>query len=128
MIGSHVTRTILEILNGSDDVGVVNDTFIVLILKVKEVRRMHEFKTISPCNVVYKIVSKVLGNHLKLVLPSVISLNQSAFIRGRLISDNVLAAFEVFHFIKNKRHRKNGCFALKLDISKAYDHIKCGFL
>lgn len=88
---------------------------------------MAAFRPISLCNVIYKIVSKVLANQWKVALPAVVLLNQSAFISGRLFSDNVLTAFELFHYMKNKRQGK-GHFALKLDMSKAYDRVEWEFL
>ncbi|XP_028125122.1 uncharacterized protein LOC114322024 [Camellia sinensis] len=65
-------------------------------------------------------VPPAVGSHLDRQF----SADESAFIGGRLISDNVLTAFEMFHFMKNKRHGKEGCFALKLDMSKAYDCVE----
>lgn len=55
---------------------------------------------------VYKIISKTLANCLKVYLPAVISEAQSAFVRGRLITDNALLAFEVFHYMNKKEGRK----------------------
>ncbi|XP_028062862.1 uncharacterized protein LOC114266180 [Camellia sinensis] len=91
-------------------------------------KRMSQFRPISLCNVVYKIVSKLLANRIRKILPEIISINQSAFVAGRLISDNVLASFEIFHFLKNKRHGKEGHFALKLDMSKAYNRVEWRFV
>ncbi|XP_060969704.1 uncharacterized protein LOC133036942 [Cannabis sativa] len=74
------------------------------------------------------VISKVLANQIKVVLPHVISPNQFAFIPGRLISDNIMIAFEVMHYLKRKRKGKEGYMALKLDLSKAYDRVEWSFL
>ncbi|XVE89449.1 hypothetical protein DITRI_Ditri19aG0202500 [Diplodiscus trichospermus] len=63
----------------------------------------------------------VLVNHMKQILPSCISESLSAFVLGRLISDNILVAYELLHSLRNRRKGKNDYFALKLDMSKAYD-------
>ncbi|KAM1788657.1 hypothetical protein ACFX11_038913 [Malus domestica] len=82
---------------------------------------MSQLPPISLCNVIYKIGAKVLANRLKKFLNVIISPHQSAFVPGRLISDNTLVAAEIGHFLHNKRWRREGFFALKLDLSKAYD-------
>jgi hypothetical protein len=69
-------------------------------------------------------VPKVLANRLKKILPDIISLTQSAFIPGRLISDNILIAYELTHYLKNKKRGKIGYAAIKLDMSKAYDRME----
>lgn len=73
----------------------LNDTTLVLIPKKHKVERMGDLRPIVLCNVLYKILVKVLANRLKIILPGAISENQLAFIPGRSISDTVLVAFEV---------------------------------
>ena len=71
---------------------------------------------------------QVLANRLKFVLPAVISEAQSGFVPGRLITDNIMVAYEVNHYMKQKRQGKHGTVALKLDMSKAYDQMEWRFL
>lgn len=89
---------------------------------------MADLRPIALCNVVYKIVSKVLANRFKHILNGVISESQSAFIPGRLISDNIMISYEVMHYLKRKNAGKTGWMALKLDMSKAYDRVEWDFL
>ncbi|KAK4406073.1 hypothetical protein Sango_0613800 [Sesamum angolense] len=76
------------------------------------------------CNVAYKIASKAITNRLKLILDTIISPSQAAFVPGRLITENVLLAFEVNHYLRTKRWGKKWHMALKLDISKANDKVE----
>ena len=106
----------------------INHTNIVLIPKVKDPENMSNFRPISLCNVIYKIISKVLANRLKQVLPHIISPTQRAFVLRRLITDIVLVAYETLHTMHARQKGKKGSLALKLDISKAYDRVKWQFL
>jgi hypothetical protein len=96
-VGDEVCTSIIEILNSEVMPYDLNMTNIVFIPKTKTPACVTEFRPISLCNVLYKVLSKVLANRLKKVLPAIISPTQSAFIPGRLISDNILAAYETLH-------------------------------
>ena len=89
---------------------------------------MIEFRPINLCNVAYKIISKVLGIRLKTILPQINTKNQSAFLHERLITDNVLVAFELMHYLDHKRDGKDSYMAVKLDMSKTYDRVEWGFI
>ena len=123
-----ITQAVLSCLNSSSILKSINHTFITLIPKVKNPERVSEFRPISLCNVIYKIVSKVIANRLKPYLNSIISETQSAFIADRLIPDNVLIAFESLHHMKTGYSRKTSFMAIKLDMSKAYDRVEWAFL
>ena len=85
---------------------------------------MTELKPISLCNVRYKIILKVLCQRLKSYLPLFISETQSAFVAGRLISDNILIAQEMFHGLQTNKACQGKYMAMKTDMSKAYDRVE----
>ena len=106
----------------------LNHTFITLVPKINSPEYAHQFHPISLCNVLYKIYSKVLANHLKKLLPSIITKHQSAFTKDRLISDNILMAFETLHSMHKYKGGSYGYMALKLDMNKAYDWMEWHYL
>ena len=128
MIEGDVTHSVLSWLNLGTIPHPLNHTFITLIPKKKNPSLVSNYRLISLCNVLYKIFAKVLANRLKIFLNLVINENQSAFAKGRLISDNILIAFETLHCMKNYNSSASGFMALKLDMSKAYDRVEWVFL
>ena len=128
IIGRDVTESVLYVLNGNGSTAEYNKTNIVLIPKTKAPQRMTEFRPISLCNVTYKLISKVIANRLKSILPDIISENQSTFVLGRNITDNALVVFELMHHFQQKRSGKDVYMAVKLDISKAYDRVEWKFV
>ena len=87
-------------------------------------QKITEYRLISLCNVMYRILDKILANHLKKIFPKVVSKSQSASVSGRLITDNVLVAFETMHHKNQKRKGKEGLMAIKLDMSKAFNRVE----
>lgn len=121
LIGEDICSAVLDCLENCKIPREIKCTNITLIPKVKSPELITDFSLISLCNVLYKIVSKVLANRLKAILPYVISENQSAFQAERVITENIFMAFETLHYMKHHQKGKLGFMALKLDMSKAYD-------
>lgn len=103
------------------------DTLIVLIPKVDAPKKITEFRPISQCNVVYKILTKVSVNRIRPLLNDLISPLQSSFIPGRGTRDNILIAQEIIHYISHTRSQQ-GALAFKIDLEKAYDRVNWEFL
>ncbi|CAM8914616.1 unnamed protein product [Rhodiola kirilowii] len=101
-----------------------NKTLIVLIPKKKDADRMEDLRPISLCNVAIKIITKILAARLQGILDKVISASQSAFIKGRIITDKFIVAHEISHFLKRCRSQKEFFASIKVDMSKAYDRVE----
>ena len=123
-IRHEVCKTVLNFLNHGIFDTSLNETDIVLIPKKNSPVSVIDFRPISLCNVLYKIIAKVLANKMKTVLLYIVSYNQSAFIPRRHITRNIIAAFESFYSMVNRLKGKQGYMALKLDICKAYDRVE----
>ena len=98
----------------------VNATFIALIPKNNDVSNIRDFRPISLVGSVYKILSKVLANRLRVVLDQLISETQNSFVGGRQILDSVLIANEC---VDSRGKSWVPGVICKLDIEKAYDHV-----
>ena len=105
--GVYVTQAVLDFLNRGVAPLDFNETHIVLIPKVKNPRKINEYRPISFCNVIYKLASKTVANRLKIVLSSIVSENQNAFTKGWFITDNILVAYETMHHISQKKDWEN---------------------
>ena len=104
----------------------VNATILSLIPKTTTAQTMKDYRPIACCNLLYKVISKVLANRLKIIFPAAVEANQCAFITECLLLENVLLASELvtgYHKTTNKEK----C-AIKFDISKAFDTVKWSFI
>jgi hypothetical protein len=129
LIGDTLTATVLGFLNGVGEVPEsINDTSTTLIPNVRNPQSIKQYRPISLCTVLYKIATKTVANRMRSVLEYTISQEQSAFVPGHLITDNILVAFECIHTIKRKKKGKKGHCVVKLDMMKAYDRVEWPFL
>lgn len=126
IIGEEITDAILEYFATGQLPKEVNHTIIALLPKVSTPSKVNDYRPISCCNVIYKSTSKIISNRVKEALGDIISDNQSAFVPGRSISDNILLTQEL---MKNY-HIDRGIprCAFKIDIQKAYDTVGWSFL
>ncbi|XP_072084658.1 uncharacterized protein [Arachis hypogaea] len=106
----------------------LGETNVVLISKTSQPESMNQLRPISCCNFVYKIVTRVLVGRLRRVLDAIISPVQSAFVKGRLIQDNIVIVQEAFHKLNKKGNHESNDIAIKLDMNKAYDRLEWNFL
>ena len=99
----------------------LNQTHLVLIQKVPSLRRMTQLRPISLCNVVCKVIAKLLTNQMKVAMPQLISQNQLMFVAVRHIHDNILVAHENLHSLNHQQDDDEDSVVMKLDMAKAYD-------
>lgn len=100
----------------------------MLLPKVSNPTNLANFRPISLCIVIYKVVEKVVANRLQGVMDTFIDKAQSTFVPRRLVSNNVILAYELLHCFRQKRYGEKGYMAVKLDMSKAYDRVEWGFV
>lgn len=98
---------------------------LVLLPKVDHPNKLTDFRPISLSNFISKIFSTLLTLRLAPILPSLISENQSSFVKGRSISKNIMLAQEIIHEIKKAKEGDN--VVIKLDMAKAYDRVSWSF-
>ena len=128
IVKEDLTHMVNQFLFDGSVASGLNDTNICLIPKTTKPNEMSQFRPISLGNVSYKIISKVLCQRLKKVLPDKISETQSAFVAGRQILDNVMIAQEMFHVLKTKPSGRNKRMAIKTDMSKEYGMMEWSFI
>eukprot|EP00253_Pinus_taeda_P031168 PITA_31168 len=112
----HKTKRVLSAINA---------TFLTLIPKSDHADSPDKFRPIALCNVIYKILSKLMANGLKPILPSIISQEQSGYVEGRQITDSIILSQEVLHSIKTQ---KIPGMIIQLDLSKAFDKISWTYI
>ncbi|GKC76205.1 putative reverse transcriptase domain, reverse transcriptase zinc-binding domain protein, partial [Tanacetum coccineum] len=126
IVASDVTRDVQKKFTNSNLLKELNHNIIALIPKVASPSRINDYRPISCCKVLFKCISKIIANRIKGSLAFLISPNQSAFVLGRRISDNILLTQKLMHNYHLDRSPPRCAF--KVDIQNAYDTVDWGFL
>lgn len=125
IVGGDIEEAISSFFSTGKLLKEVNITTLTLVPKKQNPSSLDDFRPISCCNFLYKCISKVIANRLKVVLPTLIDKAQAAFIRGRRISD-ILLAQELFRNYQRKDSTPR--YAIKVDLRKAFDTLNWNFL
>ena len=102
-----------------------NATFLMLIPKEHGADMPSKFRMISLCNVILKIITKVMANRLKTLMSGLISLEETGFVEGRQILDGIILTHEMVHSLKKM---KSPGMLIKVNLTKAYDKVSWQFL
>ncbi|XP_075663106.1 uncharacterized protein LOC142632618 [Castanea sativa] len=127
IVGRSVVSEVQKIFDDRRVPDYLNRTHITLISKIQGPETLGNYRPISLCNTVYKVVTKIIVTRLRPYRDKLISPLQAAFVPGRKGVDNAIIAQEMIHSLGKKRGRV-GYMALKIDLEKAYDKLEWNFI
>lgn len=125
VVGEALFKEVERIFHGGHIPPAFNCTLLALIPKLEQPQSLKEFRPISLCTTIYKLVTKIISLRLKHIMPLLISPYQSSFIHGRNITDNIIIGQEAIHLMRRKTG-KVGWMAVKVDLEKAFDKLGLG--
>ena len=123
VVGPSLTKFVQDLWKGEPLDPFFNRTLISLVPKVPSASSLKDFRPISLCSIVYKLVTKTISNRLKDLMPSLISHHQTSFVHGHSIIDNIIISQEVVHSMRIKKG-KGGWMAIKIDLEKTFDRLR----
>ena len=127
MIGESVKSEVKRIFANQKIPDYLNQTLIALIPKQSGPKTVSQYRPISLCKTVYKMVSKIIVQRIRPLLPGLISPMQATFLEGRKGSDNVIITQELIYSLR-KRRGKDGYMVVMIDLEKAYDRLEWSFI
>lgn len=127
IVGPNVVQFVKESFKKAEFEQGLNNVMTTLIPKLEHPELISQFRPISVCNVIIKVISKVVANRLRLILPKLVQETQTSFIPTRQGVDNIVVAQEIIH-TKRQKSGRQGLMAFKVDLEKAYDRVEWRFL
>ncbi|KAL0005698.1 hypothetical protein SO802_013259 [Lithocarpus litseifolius] len=127
IVGDSVRKEVKKVFIDRKIPEYLNNTHIVLIPKIQGLETIGNYRPISLCNSVYKIITKIIVARIRPHLDTLVSPYQTAFVPGRKGVDNAIIAQELIHTIGKAKGNK-GYMAIKIDLEKAYDRIEWSFI
>jgi hypothetical protein len=125
LIREEAWKVVEESKTSRQVISAFNATFFTLIPKEEWVTHRKQFRPIALCNVIYKIITKVISLQLKPVFPFIISKEKSGYVEGCQIMDSVILSYEVIHSLKSTC---TSGMLIKLDLSKSFDRISWQYM
>nr|XP_018630702.1 uncharacterized protein LOC108947345 [Nicotiana tomentosiformis] len=126
VISYYIHKEVGEFFNGATLPRFFSYTCLIMLPKVDSPQSFSDIRSISLCNVSIKIIAKIINSRLSLILPMIISLNQSGFIKGESTNENILLTQDIVNNISKPKKGLN--LIIKLDMAKSYDRVSWSFL
>ena len=127
IVGDFVREEVKRVFSSRIISDYMNQTLITLIPNCRSPESLSNYRLISFCNTIYKIVTKIIVNRIYPFLSELISPLQVAFVPRRKGLDNAITVQELIHTMSKKKGRI-GVMAIKLNLEKAYDHLEWSFI
>ena len=127
VVGDSVNEEVMKVFRERKVPKYLNHTLIVLIPRIQGLETIGNYRPISLCNSVYKIITKIIVARIRPHLERLITPFQMTIILGRKGVDNTIIVQELIHTMGRAKGR-NGYMAIKIDLEKAYDKLEWGFI
>ncbi|KAL0318331.1 UNVERIFIED_CONTAM: hypothetical protein Sangu_1989300 [Sesamum angustifolium] len=126
IVGDLVCSAVMDFFRSGRMLRQLNHTIIALVPKSEHSPSVADYRPISCCNVIYKVITKIIADRLSPALMQLVDSSQAAFVGGRNITDNIFLAQEMVRQYSRKRISPR-C-TINVDLRKAFDSVSWTFL